>query len=111
ASAPAPGPGSWVDQLLASPAFQEHRGRARLPRPITDERLRAYLATVDANGGSMPLAALAASTGEPPDTLRMALSLVQRLVNLDGSEILAGRAEGLVELNRPLAALQFGLDS
>jgi hypothetical protein len=106
-----PSPSTWVDQLLESPAFQEHRGRIRLPRPISDDRLRSYLSTVDANGGSMPLNSLAASTGEPPDTLRMALSLVQRLVNLDGAEIMAVRAEGLVEVNRPLAALQFGIDA
>jgi hypothetical protein len=59
----------------------------------------------------MPLAALSARTGEPPDTLRMALTQVQRLMNLDGSEILAVRADGTIELNRELAAIQFGLDS
>lgn len=113
-TAPAPPEGAtestWVDRLLDSPAFQEHRTRVRLPRPVADDRLRNYLATIDANGGSIPLGALSASTGEPPDTLRMALSLVQRLVNLDGAEILAVRSEGLVELNRQLAELQFGID-
>jgi len=102
---------SWIDELLASPAFVANRGRVRLPRPIPDLRLRSYLVEIDANGGSMPLTALAARTGEPPDTLRMALSIVQRLVNLDGAEILAVRSDGSIELNRPLAALQFELAS
>ena len=102
---------SWVDDLLASPAFVANRQRARLPRPLADDRLRGYLKAVDANGGAMPMAALSAQTGEPTDTLRMALTLVQRLVNLDGAEILAVRADGTVELNRELAAFQFGIDA
>jgi len=108
--APVPPRASWVDQLLASPAFVANRRRARLPRPLADERLRGYLDLIDANGGAIPLAALSARTGEPPDTLRMALTLVQRLVNLDGAEVLAVRADGTVTLNRELLALQFEVD-
>ncbi len=100
---------SWVDELLASPTFVAHRARARLPRPIADSRLRSYLSMLDANGGTMPLQALSSRTGEPADTLRMALTLVQRLVNLDGAEILAVRANGTIELNRALAVAQFEL--
>ena len=59
----------------------------------------------------MPLAALSARTGEPQDTLRMALTQVQRLVNLDGSEILAVRGDGTVALNQELASLQFELET
>jgi hypothetical protein len=104
---PVPPRAGWVEALLASPAFVANRRRARLPRPLADERLRRYLDLIDANGGIIPLAALSARTGEPPDTLRMALTLVQRLVNLDGAEVLAVRADGTVELNRELLALQF----
>jgi hypothetical protein len=104
-------PSSWVDQLLASPTFVANRQRVRLPRPIADERIRSYLGALDANGGSMPLQVLSTRTGEPADTLRMALTLVQRLVNLDGAEVLAVRGDGTVELNRALAVLQFGLSN
>jgi hypothetical protein len=100
----------WIDDLLASPTFIANRRRSRLPRPLADERLRRYLDLIAANGGTIPLAALSARTGEPPDTLRMALTLVQRLVNLDGAEVLAVRADGTVELNRELLALQFEVD-
>jgi hypothetical protein len=100
----------WVDHLLASPAFIANRQRARLPRPLADERLRRYLDLIAANGGTIPLGALSARTGEPPDTLRMALTLVQRLVNLDGAEVLAVRADGTVQLNRELLGLQFEVD-
>lgn len=100
---------SWVDRLLASPSFTAHRARVRLPRPIPDIRFRDYLVYIDGNGGTMPLQALSTRTGEPPDTLRMALSLVQRLVNLDGAEILAVRSDGTIELNRELAVAQFEL--
>lgn len=107
---PVPPRAGWIDNLLASPAFVANRRRARLPRPLADERLRRYLHLIDANGGTIPLAALSARTGEPPDTLRMALTLVQRLVNLDGAEVLAVRADGTVQLNRELLALQFEVD-
>lgn len=100
---------NWVDELLTSPVFVGHRQRLRLPRPLPDSALRTYLAAIDGNGGAIPLAALSARTGEPLDTLRMALSFVQRLVNLDGAEVLAVRADGTVELNRELASLQFEL--
>jgi len=105
-----PSRAAWVDDLLASPAYAANRQRARLPRPLADERLRRYLDLIDANGGTIPLAALSARTGEPPDTLRMALTLVQRLLNLDGTEVLAVRADGTVALNRELLALQFEVD-
>ncbi len=81
----------------------------RLPRPIPEERLHRYLAAIEANGGAIPLAALASRVGEPADTLRMALALVQRLLNVDGAEVLAVRADATVELNRELASLQFGV--
>ena len=95
----------WVDRLLASPAFQGQR--ARLPRPMPDERLRQYLSALDAHGGAMLLTALAARTGEPADALRMALAFVQRLLNLDGAQVLAIRADGMVQLDRALLGLQF----
>jgi hypothetical protein len=82
-----------------------------VPRPIADERLQDYLAAVHANGDTIPLTALAARVGEPADTLRMALAVVQRLLNVDGAEVLAVRADGTVALNRPLLALQFGLEA
>ncbi len=105
--APVPAPPGWADALLAAPAFVAQRARARLPRPLAEDRLHRYLAAIDANGGAIPLGALASRTGEPPDTLRMALTLVQRLLNLDGTEVLAVRADGTVVLNRELAELQF----
>jgi len=52
---------------------------------------------------------VSAATGEPPDVARLALSALQRLVNIDGAEVLAVRADGAVELNHPLLGLQFGL--
>lgn len=99
--------GGWVDALLAAPGFVAHRQRARLPRPLSDDRLRGYLEAIDANGGTIPLTALAGRTGEPRDTLRMALTLVQRLLNLDGAAVLTVRADETVVLNRELAELQF----
>src|SRR5690606_21538435 len=74
--------GGWVAEFVASPAFVAQTARIRLPRPMPPERVARYLEAIDANGGSIPLATLAARVAGAPDTLRMALSLVQRLVNL-----------------------------
>jgi len=100
----------WVDSLLSSPLFQAQQERVRLPRPISTERLRTYLSTIHQHGGTIELAALAARVGEPADQLRMALSLVQRLLNVDGSEILAVRNNSTVELNVDLVKVQFEVD-
>jgi hypothetical protein len=102
---------TWVDSLLTSPTFVAHRGNVRLPRPLADVRLRGYLDALAANGNSITLAALAASSGEPAGTLRMTLSVVQRLLNIDGAEILAVRDDGSVVCNVELLALQFELAS
>lgn len=96
---------AWLSALLASAAFQTQRGR--LPRPIPDERIGRYLSTIAVHGGTIELSTLAARLGEPADQLRMALTLVQRLVNIDGAEILAVRAGATVELNVELLCQQF----
>jgi hypothetical protein len=104
-------PGStWVDALLASEAFSSHRAAVRLPRPLPDARLRGYLDALAANGNSITLPALASASGEPAGTLRMTVSVVQRLLNMDGAPILTVRDDGSVVCNVDLLSLQFGLD-
>ena len=98
---------SWVDELLSSPVFHIRRQGIRLARPLAEDRLRRCLAAIDANGGAIPLGTLAARTGEPVDTLRMTISQVQRLVNVDGTAVLSVGADDTVVLDRRLAALQF----
>lgn len=99
--------GNWIAALLASPVFVAHRQRARLPRPLPDERLVGYLSALHANGGTMPIASLSARTGEPPDVLRFSLQAAQRLLNLDGADVLALRGDGTVQLDLELLTLQF----
>jgi hypothetical protein len=96
---------TWVTTLLAGPTFVAQR--QRLPRPIPDERIAGYLRHIHHNGGEIPLATLATRTGEPPDQLRMTLTMLQRLLNVDGTEILAVRGDQTVELNTSLLAIQF----
>ena len=96
---------SWVATLLAAPTFVAQR--QRLPRPIPDERITGYLRHIHHNGGEIPLATLATRTGEPADQLRMTLTMLQRLLNVDGTEILAVRGDQTVELNTSLLAIQF----
>ncbi|MCB0954592.1 MAG: BREX-2 system phosphatase PglZ [Acidimicrobiaceae bacterium] len=106
-STPHDGQQGWLGGLFASPTFQGQRHRVRLPRPMDDDRVGRYLTAVAAQGGTIELPALAARLGEPADQLRMALTLVQRLVNIDGAEILAVRAGTTVELNVELLRQQF----
>lgn len=108
--APGPSAPTWVDALLASNTFASHRANVRLPRPLSDDRLRGYLDAIAANNNSITLAGLAAASGEPAGTLRMTLSVVQRLLNIDGAEILAVRDDSSVVCNVELLALQFDLD-
>jgi hypothetical protein len=104
-------PGStWVDALLASEGFSSHRAAVRLPRPLPDVRLRGYLDALAANGNSITLPALASASGEPAGTLRMTVSVVQRLLNMDGAPILTVGDDGSVVCNVDLLSLQFGLD-
>lgn len=98
---------TWVDALLASPAFVAQRARVRLPRPIADERLRLYLTPLGGPGSGATIDVLSVATGEPLDSVRLALSALQRLLNADGTEVLAVRADGSVTLNRELLAVQF----
>jgi hypothetical protein len=107
---PAPVLPRWTEDLLRAPSFAAHRAQARLPRPIDDDRLTRYLSAIDANGGSIPLTALAERTGEPADQLRMALALVQRLLNLDGAAILTIGADQSVRLDTELLTFQFGVE-
>lgn len=111
ASGSPPAPGStWVDALLGSEIFSSHRAAVRLPRPLPLARLRGYLDALAANGNSITLPALASASGEPAGTLRMTVSVVQRLLNIDGAAILTVRDDGSVVCNVELLSLQFGLD-
>ena len=47
---------------------------------------------------------------EPADQLRMALTLVQRLLNLDGAAILTIGADQSVRLDAEVLAFQFGVE-
>jgi hypothetical protein len=105
-----PSAATWVDALLTSRTFGSHRSNVRLPRPLADERLRGFLDAIAANNNTITLPALASASGEPAGTLRMTLSVVQRLLNIDGAEILAVRDDGSVVCNVELLALQFDLD-
>jgi hypothetical protein len=100
---------SLIDRLLASPTFASQRQRNPRANAISGERLARYLRVISDNGGTIPLATLADRTGEPMDQLRMALTMVRRLVNFDGTEVLAVSATNDVELNNDVLAIQFDL--
>jgi hypothetical protein len=98
----------WIGRLLDTELFRTQQSRVR-PRPLAAERIAGYLEAIYANGDEIPLALLATRTGEPADQVRLALALVQRVVNVDGSEVLAVRGDMTVQLNTRLLGEQFGI--
>jgi hypothetical protein len=111
--APAPTPvpvgDGLVDRLLGSATYAAQRQRNPRAKAIGDDRVRRYLQYVVDQGGSIPLATLADRTGEPADQLRGSLAMVRRLLNFDGTEVLALGAANDVELNIDVLRLQFDL--
>lgn len=106
----APSGSPLVEQLLASPAYAAQRQRNPRAKAVADDRVRRYLDLLVDNGCTIPLGTLADRTGEPSDQLRMALMMVRRLLNFDGTEVLALQPSNDVELNQDLLRLQFDLE-
>ncbi|MFV0309063.1 MAG: BREX-2 system phosphatase PglZ [Desertimonas sp.] len=102
-------PDDLIDQLVGSAVLADQRQRNRIAHAVSDERLATYLREIRRNGDRIPLATLAERTGEPTDQLRMALMMARRLLNFDGTEVLALTAGADVELNADVLAVQFDL--
>lgn len=100
---------SWIDRLLASPIFDAQKaqaGRVVLP----DDRVRACLAALDQHGGKLTRAALAHALGVPLLRVGGLVTVLRRLLNVDGYSVLTlDETSDTVELNVPLLTIQFDL--
>jgi hypothetical protein len=100
------GPG-WLKQLVESPTYQAQRQMVRKFAP-DDEVVIKVLEALHDRGDAMTPAALARRIGQPPARLDGLIARVQRLLNVEGYEVLRlDRQRELVELDVPMLKRQF----
>lgn len=99
-----------VAALLASPVYEAQRERARRVQ-LDEQKVAAMLGALLAARGRLPQAALAAAGGIPEFRLQGMMSALQRLLNVDGYEVVGHDPDGeTVVLDRALLREQFRLD-
>jgi hypothetical protein len=102
-------PADWISRLLASTVFAAQRqmaGRRAPDNPVVEVVLRA----LEAYHGRMSCRALAQVLGLPDFRLRWLLAGLQRLLNVDGYQIVVvDEASDTIEINRSLLDTQFQL--
>ena len=102
--------GDWIDRLLASQAYKDQRAKIRR-HPLDDTTVRASLDALSSNGGIMTPVAFANVSNVPAARLDGMISKLQRMLNVDGYEILTlDRNENRVEVNIAKLKRQFDLD-
>ena len=74
---------AWIDALLASNALQHQRDRVGRSA-LEDDRIQGLLTCLEANGGRASVVQLASAIGQPQMRMRGILSILQRMLNLDG---------------------------
>ncbi|MCK5861491.1 MAG: BREX-2 system phosphatase PglZ, partial [Candidatus Hydrogenedentes bacterium] len=98
----------WIKSLMSSPVFKEQKLLAGRSFQKNSAVFIRILSTLECNGGKMTATAIAHSIGYPPNRLSGLLAIIQRVLNIDGYEVL-GRDENsnTVELNLDLLRKQF----
>jgi hypothetical protein len=87
-----PGASGWIHQLVASDVFAaQQRLAGRLAPPSTT--VQAVLATLEARGSRVPKRILAQTIQVPEFRLRGILAGLQRLLNVDGYQVLSVEEE------------------
>jgi hypothetical protein len=100
----------WIKRLLSSQAYKAQKAMIRRHAP-DDAVVQTSLEALEASGGIMTPAAFAKAADLPPARLDGLMAQMQRLLNVDGYEILTLNRNGnKVELNVAKLKKQFGLD-
>jgi hypothetical protein len=103
-------PAQWLDRLFASTGYKDQKQLVRRHAP-EDSLVRRCLAALDSTGGIMTPAAFSNAAGVPAARLDGLMAQIQRLLNVDGYDILIfSRAENRIELNVPRLKRQFDLE-
>ena len=100
----------WIDRLILSQAYRDQKAFVRRHAP-EDDLVRRCLMALDAQGGIMTPVAFAKSADLPEGRLDGLIARMQRLLNVDGYEILTfSRNENRIELNVGKLKRQFDLE-
>jgi hypothetical protein len=101
---------AWIEKFLGSQAYKDQRDFVKRHAP-DDETVRLSLVALDAAGGILTPAAFCKVTNVPAGRLDGLMSRMQRLLNVDGYEVLVfSRAENRIELNVAKLKRQFDLE-
>jgi hypothetical protein len=98
---------SWIDRALASDVFVDQMKRIRRGAMPVD-RLALLLRTLDAHGGVATRATVARALDIPLGRVANHITAAQRILNLDGYEVLRMEGESVL-LNAKLLKTQAGL--
>jgi hypothetical protein len=100
----------WLGRLIQSPTYQAQRQMIRKFAP-EDEVVIKVLEALLGQDGSMTPGALSRRVGQPAARLDGLVAKIQRLLNVDGYEVLRlDRQRELVALDVPMLKRQFGLE-
>ncbi|MDI4636710.1 MULTISPECIES: BREX-2 system phosphatase PglZ [Halomonadaceae] len=100
---------NWIDDLFASPVFEQNFQRAGRV-PVTNEQIRRLLELLDQGKGSVMEAQVAKRLEIPSIRLRGFLSAIQKILNVDGYPVLkTDRESRTVVLDKESLKLQFEL--
>ena len=99
----------WIGGLLGSAVFQAQRRLAGRVAP-NDRVVETFLQAMEAHHDHMTRHGLAQALGQPVFRLRGLLAGLQRLLNVDGYQVVAvDETAGTIELHRQLLHKQFEL--
>ena len=99
----------WIDELFSSLVYKTQKEQIRRHAP-EDEVVRRALIVLDGSGGIMTPAAFSNAAEIPTARLDGLVARIQRLLNVDGYEILSlNRTENKIELNVARLRRQFDL--
>src|SRR5271157_899086 len=103
-------PREWIGKLFASQVYKSQKELIRRHAP-EDSIVRQTLTVLESSGGLMTPTAFSNAASIPAARLDGLIALIQRLLNVDGYEILTlNRTENKIELNLARLKRQFDLD-
>jgi hypothetical protein len=99
----------WIGRLFTSPVFVAQRRMAGRRAP-NDRAVETFLKALDQRHNRISRRALAQALGQPDVRMHGILVGLQRLLNVDGYQIVAvDKDAGTIEINRQLLDKQFQL--
>ena len=105
----APSTSSWIDELLGSDLYQSQKKAAARMRP-DDDLIRRLLTELETLSGTATFDALRGRLGLQPRAFKGTISLLARLLNVDGFSVVdVSQSAKTIQINREMLTLQFGL--